>query len=50
CQNCHTTTTPLWRKDGEGKIVCNACGLFYNLHGSARPISMKSDVIRPRQR
>ncbi|KAF8908712.1 hypothetical protein CPB85DRAFT_1253899 [Mucidula mucida] len=45
CYNCHTTTTPLWRKDDEGKT---ACGLYYKLHGSARPISMKSDVIRKR--
>ncbi|KAI6042308.1 hypothetical protein EDC04DRAFT_2866798 [Pisolithus marmoratus] len=46
CYNCHTTATPLWRKDDEGKTVCNA----YKLHGSARPISMKSDVIRKRSR
>ncbi|KAJ7153063.1 hypothetical protein C8R43DRAFT_452778 [Mycena crocata] len=50
CFNCHTTATPLWRKDDEGKTVCNACGLYYKLHGSARPISMKSDVIRKRSR
>ncbi|KAG6369838.1 hypothetical protein JVT61DRAFT_13395 [Boletus reticuloceps] len=50
CYNCHTTATPLWRKDDEGKTVCNACGLYYKLHGSARPISMKSDVIRKRSR
>ncbi|EIN05132.1 hypothetical protein PUNSTDRAFT_122479 [Punctularia strigosozonata HHB-11173 SS5] len=50
CYNCHTTTTPLWRKDDEGKTVCNACGLYYKLHGAARPISMKSDVIRKRSR
>ncbi|THH12446.1 hypothetical protein EW146_g7691 [Bondarzewia mesenterica] len=46
CYNCHTTATPLWRKDDEGKTVCNA----FKLHGSARPISMKSDVIRKRSR
>ncbi|KAG2086083.1 uncharacterized protein F5147DRAFT_729556 [Suillus discolor] len=40
--------SPLWRKDDEGKTVCNACGLYYKLHGSARPISMKSDIIRKR--
>ena len=24
CYKCHTTATPLWRKDDEGKIVFNA--------------------------
>ncbi|KAG1803852.1 uncharacterized protein HD556DRAFT_1484364 [Suillus plorans] len=33
-----------------GKTVCNVCGLYYKLHGSARPISMKSDIIRKRSR
>ncbi|KAF8868752.1 hypothetical protein CPB84DRAFT_1755776 [Gymnopilus junonius] len=23
CYNCHTTATPLWRKDNKGKTVCN---------------------------
>lgn len=48
CFNCHTTATPLWRKDDEGKTVCNACGLYYKLHGTNRPLSMKSDVVRKR--
>ncbi|KAJ6462120.1 hypothetical protein C8R45DRAFT_841818, partial [Mycena sanguinolenta] len=50
CYNCHTTATPLWRKDEAGKTVCNACGLYYKLHGSARPFLMKSDIIRKRSR
>ncbi|KAG1796455.1 uncharacterized protein HD556DRAFT_1190621, partial [Suillus plorans] len=48
CYNCHTTATPLRRKDAEGKTVCNVCGLYYKLHSSAHPISMKSDIIRKR--
>ncbi|KAJ7287173.1 hypothetical protein C8J57DRAFT_578563 [Mycena rebaudengoi] len=44
CYNCHTTVTPLWRKDGEGETVCNACGLHYKMHGFARPISMKTSL------
>jgi GATA-binding protein len=30
--------------------MLDRCDLYYKLHGSARPISMKSDVIRKRSR
>ncbi|KAI9824434.1 MAG: hypothetical protein M1832_001969 [Thelocarpon impressellum] len=50
CQNCTTSTTPLWRRDEIGSVLCNACGLFLKLHGRPRPISLKTDVIKSRNR
>ncbi|KAG0740628.1 hypothetical protein G6F57_005427 [Rhizopus arrhizus] len=50
CSNCHTTNTPLWRRNPEGEPLCNACGLFYKLHGTVRPLSLKTDVIKKRNR
>lgn len=50
CTNCHTKTTPLWRRDPIGNPLCNACGLFLKLHGVVRPLSLKTDIIKKRQR
>ncbi|SAM06128.1 hypothetical protein [Absidia glauca] len=50
CANCHTTTTPLWRRDGSGQTICNACGLYYKLHQVHRPAAMKRTVIKRRKR
>jgi transcription elongation factor Elf1 len=37
CFNCQTSTTPLWRRDTIGNVLCNACGLYYKVHKSHRP-------------
>ncbi|TMS39631.1 hypothetical protein L596_006124 [Steinernema carpocapsae] len=50
CANCKTTTTTLWRRNGSGEPVCNACGLYYKLHNVSRPMTMKKDGIQTRNR
>ncbi|KAI8145950.1 hypothetical protein BJV82DRAFT_602856 [Fennellomyces sp. T-0311] len=50
CTNCATSTTPLWRRDDNGAPLCNACGLYLKLHNQRRPLSLKSDTIKKRQR
>ncbi|KAI7864137.1 hypothetical protein BDF14DRAFT_1998002 [Spinellus fusiger] len=50
CTNCRTSTTPLWRRDVEGRPLCNACGLYLKLHNEKRPLSMKTNIIKKRQR
>ncbi|CAB4065547.1 GATA5 [Lepeophtheirus salmonis] len=51
CANCATTKTTLWRRNNNGEPVCNACGLYYKLHRTPRPLAMKKDgVIQTRKR
>ncbi|KAL3901959.1 MAG: hypothetical protein SGCHY_000196 [Lobulomycetales sp.] len=37
CYNCEVTSTPLWRRTPDDRLVCNACGLYFKLHGTHRP-------------
>ena len=50
CTNCHTTQTTLWRRNNDGEPVCNACGLYFKLHGVNRPMAMRKDGIQTRKR
>nr|QPG02361.1 pannier [Parhyale hawaiensis] len=50
CSNCGTTTTTLWRRNNDGEPVCNACGLYFKLHGVPRPLQMRKDSIQSRKR
>ncbi|KAJ2012050.1 Transcription factor GATA-4 [Coemansia sp. S610] len=43
CSNCQTTETPTWRRHVKTQAqVCNACGLYYKLHGRDREFTLNS--------
>lgn len=49
CAHCSTTETSLWRRL-EGNTVCNACGLYFKMHGVKRPLTLKRFTIKKRKR
>lgn len=44
CTNCGTQSTPLWRRDSNALLLCNACGLYLKIHKIQRP-----QLLRQRQ-
>ncbi|POV96324.1 hypothetical protein PSHT_15211 [Puccinia striiformis] len=50
CANCGTLNTPLWRRNHLGATLCNACALFQKMKGRPRPMSLKTNVIKSRNR
>ncbi|KAJ1668421.1 hypothetical protein IW140_000249 [Coemansia sp. RSA 1813] len=50
CFNCGVESTSLWRRDDQGNVICNACGLYFKLNNKLRPMAMWSKVIKRRNR
>ncbi|KAJ6564147.1 hypothetical protein B0H19DRAFT_1258638 [Mycena capillaripes] len=48
CSHCHTRNTSVWRRSKDGDQVCNACGVYQRLRGTPRPVSLRTDKVKPR--
>lgn len=41
CSNCGTDNTPLWRRNHNMLLLCNACGLYLKIHKTHRPLLLR---------
>ncbi|KAI5192386.1 hypothetical protein NECID01_1908 [Nematocida sp. AWRm77] len=46
CGFCHVKHTSLWRRIGD-TLVCNACGLYYRIHGKIRDKAARRHPSQP---
>lgn len=44
CFNCSATSTPMWRKDPDGNLCCNACSLYCAFLSSSFGAALVSDA------
>jgi Zn ribbon nucleic-acid-binding protein len=50
CSNCGTRKTSTWRRNRAGAQVCNACGVYERTNGRPRPLALRNDKVRPREK
>ncbi|THU97725.1 hypothetical protein K435DRAFT_753780 [Dendrothele bispora CBS 962.96] len=48
CTHCGTTNTQTWRRDKDKNLICNACGVYAQVLGKERPLSLAPSVYKPR--
>ncbi|KAK7456503.1 hypothetical protein VKT23_010754 [Stygiomarasmius scandens] len=48
CTHCGTTDTMTWRRDKDKNLICNACGVYAQVLGKERPLSLAPSVYKPR--